>query len=249
MSAVDLPTPAVRSKTFSASNAAKFMACPASAHLELAIPGYVPPVVDEMAGAKGKGTAMHAWLEETSKWTAKDLLFMSQALAYMAQLRSRRRFKVLAEESTEAQWLQTKPRTTVDVVLYVADELHIVDYKWGKIPVQVAGNKQLLFYAACFAHLAPKAKGVYIHVVQPTAGIMEEVWVSAQELAQFMQEAQAAEAKIIAKDTTFGPSDHCQFCPANPHSRGDKGRPLCPAMMNLLYPPQQEDTDAILALD
>lgn len=248
MTTVDLPTPLVRSKTFSASNAARFMACPASANLEVAIPGYVPPVVDEMKGAKGKGTNMHAWLEETSTWTAKDLLHMSQALAYMAELRSRRRFKVLAEESTVAEWLPSKPRTTVDVVLYTQDELHVVDYKWGAIPVYADANYQLLFYAACFLHLAPKAKGVTVHIVQPPAGVMEEVWVPAEELAQFMVDARAAEAKVTAQDTTFGPSDHCKFCPANPHSRGDKGKPLCPAMMQLLYPPPPVDTQAILDL-
>lgn len=247
MTAVDVPTPVVRSKTFSASNAARFMACPASANLEAAIPGYTPPVVDEMKGAKGKGTNMHAWLEETSTWTAKDLLHMSQALAYMAELRSRRRFKVLAEESTVAEWLPSKPRTTVDVVLYTQDELHVVDYKWGKIPVALAGNAQLLFYAACFLHLAPKAKGVTIHIVQPPAGVLDWAWVSAAELAQFMADARAAEAKVRAIDTTFGPSDACTFCPANPHSRGDKGTPLCPAMMSMLYP-AAVDTQEILDL-
>jgi hypothetical protein len=27
------------------------------------------------------------------------------------------------------------------------------------------------------------------------------------------------------------------FCPAYPHSRSEKGKPLCPATMALLYPP------------
>lgn len=242
---VDLPMPVDRRKSFSASNAARFMACPASADLANAILGYVPPVVDEMKGAKGKGTNMHAWLEETSTWTAKDLLHMSQALAYMAELRSRRRFKVLAEESMIAEWLVSKPRTKCDVILYVQDELHIIDYKWGMIPVYPAGNEQLLYYAACAAHLAPKAKGVWIHIVQPPAGVMEAVWVSATELAQFMSDAQAAEKLVLAGDTTFGPSDHCKFCPANPHSRGDKGHPLCPAMMQLLYPSHVDEQDIL----
>lgn len=244
-SSVDLPVPVDRRKAFSASNAARFIACPASADLANSIPGWTPPVVDPMKGAKGKGTTMHAWLEETSEWSAQDLRHMSQALAYMADLRSKRRFKVLAEQSAVAEWLESKPRTTCDVVLYVQDELHVVDYKWGKIPVDIDNNEQLLYYAVTFGHLAPKAKGVTVHIVQPPAGIFESRFISAAELAAYMAKAQAAEKLVLAGDKTFGPSDHCKFCPANPHSRGDKGRPLCPAMMGLLYP-SIVDEDEIL---
>lgn len=246
-SPVDLPMPVDRRKSFSASNAARFTACPASADLANSIPGWVAPVVDEMKGAKGRGTNAHAILEQVAVLPAKDILHMSQALAYFAALRSRRRFKVLVEETIVAEWLTSKPKTTVDVVLYTQDELHVLDWKWGAIPVDVMGNEQLLYYAACFGHLAPKAKGVTVHIVQPTAGNMEEWYVSAQELKDFMVRTQEAEAKVLAGDKTFGPSDHCKFCPANPHSRGDKGRPLCPAMMQLLYPPVV-DEDEILGL-
>lgn len=172
---------------------------------------------------------------------------MSQALQYMAELRSRRRFKVLAEDRSVAEWLVSQPGTTVDVVLYVQDELHIVDYKWGQIPVSVIDNEQLMFYACNYLHLAPKAKGVWVHIVQPPAGNMEAQWITVDELADFMVRAQEAEAKVLAIDTTFGPSDHCKFCPANPHSRGDKGSPLCPAMIQLLYPSTTDET-AILDL-
>ena len=52
-----------RNRTFSASNAARFMQCHASANLHAAIPGYESPVIDKMAGAKGRGTSMHEVLE------------------------------------------------------------------------------------------------------------------------------------------------------------------------------------------
>ena len=58
-----------------------------------------------------------------------------------------------------AEWLPSKPGTTADLVLYVADEIHVIDLKTGKIPVLVYDNQQLLFYAATYGHLAPKAKG------------------------------------------------------------------------------------------
>lgn len=244
---VEVPVVIDRRKSFSASNAGRFTACPASADLDGAIPGWTPPVVDPMKGAKGHGTLMHEYLEKTSELSAKDLRCLAQALEYMAELRSKRRFKVLAEEGTVADWLTSKPKTTVDVVLYVADELHVIDYKAGVIPVDVVDNEQLFFYGACFAHLAPKAKGMTLHIVQPWANNIASVWVSTTEMAAFMQRTQEAERKVLAGNHTFGPSDHCKFCPANPHSRGDKGRPFCPVMMQLLYP-QRVDEDEILGL-
>lgn len=45
---------------------------------------------------------------------------------------------------------------------------------------------------------------------------------------------------------TFSPGDHCKFCPANPHGRGAKGKPYCPAMMGLLYPQPAVNYDEML---
>lgn len=235
-------------KRFSASSAAQLIACPGSANLDLAIPGWTPPVVDEEKGAKGKGHRLHEYLDGTSALTAKDLRALADALIYMAELRSRRRFKVLTEQTIEATWLQTKPTTTVDVVLSTQDELHIVDYKTGIIPVSPINNEQLMFYALSFSDLAPKAKGAHLHIVQPwVPDGMNEWYVSATELRDFALLAQAAEQKIINGDLSLHPSDHCKFCPAYPHSRGDKGRPFCPPALRLLYP-HPVDIDEILAL-
>ena len=223
------------------------MECHASAHLELAIPNWTPPVVDDMAGAKGKGTRMHELLEPLWILGATDMRHVAHALAYVADVRALRRFNVLVEKKVVAEWLPSKPSTTADLVFYVADELHVIDFKWGKIPVEVVGNKQLLYYARCYAFLAPRAKKITVHIVQPYAGVFEPWEISIAELARFEQDAIAADTAIQGGDVTFGPSDHCLFCPAYPHSRGDKGKPLCPVTMAMLYPPVM-DEDEILGL-
>jgi hypothetical protein len=212
------------------------MACPASANLDVAIPNWTPPDVDPMAGAKGRGTTLHALLEEAGKLSNPDFRDYAAIVTYVAELRSRRRFQVWTEHTVEADWLKSKPWTTADLVLHTKDELHIVDYKFGRIPVTLVGNEQMLFYAASYAYLAPRAHEVHLHILQPAADQMAEWTVTTSEIAAFMNRARVSEALVMAKDTTFGPSDHCTFCPANPHSRGDKGKPLCPAMMQLLYP-------------
>lgn len=233
------------SQRFSASSAGRHMACPASANLELAIPNWTPPVVDPMAGAKGRGTTLHELLSHVGDLPLRDLRDYARCLDYVVGLRSRRRFQVLTEQTVQAAWLQSQPSTTADLVLYTQDELHVLDYKFGQIPVEVVDNEQLLFYAACYAYLAPKAREVHLHVLQPAADVMEEWVVDTLEIATFMQKARLSEKLVLAGDTTFGPSKHCTFCPANPHSRSDKGKPLCPAMMQMLYPAIVDEDDIL----
>lgn len=233
---------------FSASVAARHMACPASANLDLAIPYWTPPVEDRDAdNAANRGTSMHEMFALVMGLGRRDMKQMAEAIEYVNDLRATRQFKVLVEQSIKATWLDSQPDTQVDLVLYTQDEIHVLDLKTGKIPVEVVDNSQLLYYAVCFAPLAPKAKGVTVHIVQPWAGGCDSWFADTNVLAQFMADAQAAEKKVLAGDTTFGPSSSCQFCPAYPHSRTDKGKPLCPATMKILYP-GRVDEDAILAL-
>ena len=236
------------------------MACHASANLELAIPGYVEPA-RTYGGAAQAGTDVHKVVEDllaikyitaagTKKFTAKDMIAAGRLITYIGEVMSRRRFSVLSEHKVKATWLVSEPETTADVVLYTQDEIHILDPKWGTVPVEVVDNKQLLFYAACYGHLAPKAKGVTVHILQPRADNMNEWFIDSLTLKQFMDDAIAAEAAINGGSVAFSPGDHCTFCSANPHSRGGKGKPSCPAMMNLLgYTPLTPvDEDEILAL-
>ena len=237
---------------FSASRASRLMSCPGSGNLPLAIPGWTPPEVDPSKGAKGVGSAYHKLLEQIGLMPTRDMRAMAKAIEYVAEIRSLRKFKVLAEATEEAAWLTTKPKTTVDYILYVKDEIHIFDWKTGKIPVYAQDNAQMLFYAVTFGHLAPKAKEAHLHIVQPWAANDDFDGISTYtapvaELQEFMLEAQDTEQKLINGDTTLSPSDNCTFCPANPHSRSDKGRPLCPAQMQLLYP-MRMDESAILDL-
>ena len=231
----------------SASYAERLMACPGSADLEVSIPGFQYPVVDEEKGAKGKGHLWHAALETiVGSTTPGELHNFIRALEYVAELRASRRFKVLTEATVEIPWLPTKPRTTVDLILYTQDELHILDYKTGKIPVGAFNNAQLLYYAAAWLHLAPKAKTVLLHIVQPWADNIDTWMVTRKRVSEFISELQAAEKEILAGSGALNPGDHCKFCAANPHTRGDKGTIMCPPMMDILYPRVTVDEEEIL---
>lgn len=232
--------------TFSASKAAMMMSCHASANLDIAIPNWTPPVEDRAAdNAANRGTAKHEIVAPIMSMSATEIEQFAKLLSYVAEVRRRRIFKTIVEQRTIVNWLDSKPPTTVDLVLYVQDELHILDSKWGKIPVSAHNNAQLLYYAVTWAHLAPKAKEVHLHIMQPAIDNFEEVVVSSSELHKFMLDAQATDRAITAGSVNFGPSDECKFCPANPHGRGQKGSPLCPTMMNMLYPPVVHEDDIL----
>lgn len=235
---------------FSASQASKFMHCHGSANLELAIPHWVPPVDDRTADtAANRGTTMHAMFADMMTLSTKDISMLAKAMEYVANVRRTRKFQVLIEAQITAEWLTTKPGTQADLVLYVADEIHVFDLKTGVTPVEVVENYQLMYYALCFGPLAPKAKGVMLHVVQPWADNMKSWFASAERLQQFMLEAQQVELDLIAGDTTLVPGDHCTFCPANPVGRGLRGRPFCPVMMALHYPKVEPDYEEMLKDD
>lgn len=231
---------------FSASVANRHMSCHASADLANAIPHWVPPVEDPDANtAANRGTRLHEIFAELMTLPRKDAKNFAAALDYVAEVKQGRRFKQLVETEMEVSWLDSKPRTTADLVLYVKDEIHVLDLKTGGIPVEVVENDQLMYYAVTYGHLAPKAKGVNVHIVQPWADNMECWFATSSRLAQFVVDARQAERAIHNGSTDFLPGDHCTFCAANPRGRGAKGRPFCPALMEMYYP-MIVDEDAIL---
>lgn len=145
-----------------------------------------------------------------------------------------------AERSYDVGWLKTKPQTTPDFWYYDqrAQKLTVLDYKSGVIPVDAKDNNQLMYYAATVfsgERSVTAAQEFELVILQPGHDSRHTITVA--ELLEWMATAQAAEQRIIDGDLTLQPSDKgCTFCPANPHTRGDKGTPLCPAMMQLLYP-------------
>ena len=231
----------------SASYAGRLMACPGSADLTASIPGFVyPEEID--GGARATGDLWHDVLEQiVSNTTPSKMQALITALLYVQDLRSRRRFKVLTEHKGTAEWLVTKPTTTADLILYVKDEIHIIDYKTGVIPVSPVDNAQLKYYAAVFEYLAPLAKFVTVHIVQPWSKtwVRSEIRITRAEIATFKKELQKTEEKILRKDTTLHPSDHCTFCAANPLSRGEKGKPYCPAVMQIRFPLIEDEEELL----
>lgn len=239
-------------KKFSASQAERFIGCHASADLETAIPGFQHPENDPLAQpaipnnlgyivemiekvstdtgsskAANRGTMLHAvvatlLVEFSTQGKMKQLLELFTELNAVMQTR---RFKVLIEVMAELDWLQNPTLTTADLVLCTADELHVWDWKWGTMPVDPSAL-QLKIYGLAFQHLAPKAKGVTVHVGQP--GNYASLFFSDAQLEAARDLVIQHEAEVIAGDLSFNTGKQCEFCPASPWTRGAKGNLSCP---------------------
>lgn len=240
---------------FSASQAEKFIGCHASADLETAIPGFKLPendidrepsipenigfivdMIDKVSRDTGsskaasRGTMLHACVAtllaefSTSGQFEKLVLLFNSLLAVM----QKRRFKMLIEETVMLDWLQRPAPTTADLVLYTADELHVWDWKFGTMPVDISAL-QLKIYALAFMFLAPKAKGVTVHVLQP--GNYAEVYYTKEQLIAARDLVIKHEAEVLAGDLSFNTGKQCEFCPASPYTRGAKGNISCTAFI------------------
>lgn len=190
------------------------------------------------------------WFRDLQQFTPKMMRFIAECAARILELKTEYaslgyEFETKSEVNTEAAWLESKPKVTTDVVFYGPGLLHVIDYKTGQIPVDAAGNAQLLFYAATLLHLSPDVDEVVVEIIQPGHS---STWIVRRKfLNHWMKQAQDADRRVTDKDLTLNPGEHCTFCPANPHSRGDKSVARCPAKYNQLYPPRV-DTDEIFDL-
>lgn len=192
---------------------------------------------------------------KTSAFAPSDLRAFGQLLMDLEALASHGGpYNVMVEESLQAAWLPSGPRTTPDLVLWKTDEssgtstIIVVDYKLGKIPVPVMHNAQLEYYlATAFEHLLPylrhaNGNSVYFGaaILQPYLATKDEWWFGMDHLNEFMTAAIQKDQEVTAGSIESAFGDHCTFCPANPHSRGDKGYPFCPTAEAVLYPSNVE---------
>lgn len=237
-------------KKLSASNASQWMSCHASTDLEAAIPGFVATKDETFAASKG--TAMHDVLAlALDVGTNRDLQDIVSMLDYVAELRKERRFKMLVEYQMLTSWMVRPSVTTADVILYLQDELHVIDHKTGGTVVDPDSPQLLTYAAAAMAEgLAPKAEGVWVHVNQPRADNQVKTWISRADIALFVAEQMEHERQILAGDLAFGPSPAaCTFCMANPASRGSVGKgELCKVAAGKAYRLDNQDKEFFVAL-
>jgi hypothetical protein len=111
---------------------------------------------------------------------------------------------------------------TADAVIVSNRDLHIIDLKTGRNPIDAKENKQMLTYGlgALLTHGINKFDNVHLHIYQPNN--ISKVTYPIERMADW-----AIELKVIAKradDPFEKPVPHakaCYYC---------KAKPVCPAM-------------------
>lgn len=169
--------------------------------------------------------------EEDVVTSPAHIRFIAECLRYVFEIIEHREGALLLMEETRvATWTQTKPKTTADLVISDGKTLDVIDFKTGSISVSVEYNEQLMYYAKTYRK---KEKKINLHVLQPKNLVEWEL--DPETLEAWVTEVLASEKAILKGDRTLTPGTHCQFCPANPFSKGEQGSPKCPAQMEVLF--------------
>ena len=248
--------------TFSASSAARLLACPGSYDLGLR----ADDGTRKSSVYSAEGTLAHA-MAEACIYSGQDVVsFLGQSRTadgftytvddefaeftqtYVDYVRALRAmgFAVMLETrvSPQVQW-EGLPKQDVDLfgtadcIAYHPDmkTLVIGDLKYGRgVPVEVAGNAQLLYYASGAAHenvlrALCDASGVTfngldhvtITVIQPRAPHRDGPVRRAEYSPDFVREwarttlYDGVKAALADKGQTLSAGDHCRFCPVLPH--------------------------------
>jgi hypothetical protein len=99
------------------------MSCPGSANLELAIAGYVEPIRDNAAGAKGVGTVLHAFMDDHFTQTKPTVLRdYAYALREFAGKYIRIRETLCDSETERLLWLDDLS-LDADIIMEIIDWL------------------------------------------------------------------------------------------------------------------------------
>jgi hypothetical protein len=123
------------------------------------------------------------------------------------------------ERYLDGSWLDSRLGGTADVTL-VEDFgwIHLLDYKNGRIVVEVNDNEQLKQYGVFLLHEHQDADGVRITVVQPNAphaeGVTRTVEYTRDELKIFELQMKEAADATSAPNAMFRVGDWCTYCPA-----------------------------------
>lgn len=126
--------------------------------------------------------------------------------------------EVHSERFLDMSWLDPRLGGTADDTIVDVSWIHLLDYKNGRIVVEVKGNEQMKNYAVGLLHEHPDARGVTVHLVQPNAihedGCIRTESYTADELKLFeIRMKQAADA-TSQPNAPRKPGEWCTYCPA-----------------------------------
>ncbi len=107
---------------------------------------------------------------------------------------------------------------TADALVIHRDTLHVFDLKTGHAPVLVAGNTQLMIYAAAALNTYPalmrRVKRIALTIVQPRVAGITRAQLTVKQLRSQIAGILLGAERTRAADAPLCAGDHCRFCPA-----------------------------------
>ena len=212
----------------SASRIPRIVSCPASYKLENMMPR------EDTSPAAARGTYIHELAEKIMRANgisaafydenAEDLDIAMDYVEYIHEL-SKGAKKCLYEYNVNKGLQSINPNLggTADAVIIKDKELHVVDLKTGRVPVNVENNLQLMTYALGVALQlnAPDDIEVHLHIWQPN-NVSSWNWGDWIDLIAFKGQLEQAAIDAEKEDAPTNPSnDNCKYC---------KAKPICPAL-------------------
>ena len=221
--------------TLSASSAYRWLACPPSARLVEQLP-------DTESEAAKEGTRAHAWAEfklkkalgrpaqmdddpELASYDCPEMdeLTDDYVVFVLERLREVREHCpsafVAVEQRLDFSQYVPDGFGTGDCVIVADDELHIIDFKYGKgVEVSAQENPQMRLYAvgAYEAYrLFFNFENVHMTIYQPRRGNIDTETIPVMELLQWARDYVAPIAQQAYKgEGAFCSGEHCRFCRA-----------------------------------
>jgi hypothetical protein len=241
----------IKHLTYGGSTIARTIACPGWASLAKQMPRQEGRASD----AAEEGTALHDAMEwimgrfDRNPTFCKGLFFNSVEItaemiderlwpAYAAIRELMYTYDVPDKDIKLEPFVQIIPDLaggSIDVLARSRDGKTIIvaDYKFGYMPVDVAFNKQLLFYALCAdadpltSNWFAKAENIVLAIIQPAVPGGEDeddgedddyqaaTWATDISMLDTFEDIVAkAVAEAEGDSPKFEAGDHCRFCPA-----------------------------------
>lgn len=190
---------------FAPSKAYRWLRCALSVKLEAMF--IQPPSTAAQEGTKAHEEVARHLLEGTMPENPDLVLYVKTVRSYRGALLVEQAVDIVPEHDV---W------GTVDAAVFGVDNA-VVDFKFGKAPVQVAGNPQLMLYALGLESTYKTRRPWELCVVQPRAssGIPVKRWtVDPKTLRDFRDKVLRAIDRANKPTPLAMPGDHCYYCTA-----------------------------------
>lgn len=216
----------------------------------LACPGSLQYKSSGSSAAADRGTLLHEAMTRltTGHWTKPE---HAVGFSWQNQIVSQRdaRQALLPALRALETWLDGRPARYEAQVKFksirqaggtadVLPDFGVADYKFGRMPVSVKKNEQMMFYAAAALECGalPKRSEYSLCIIQPEVKKTPMVdVVTHDELLDITARLKEVAKNARSKKPRFAAGDHCQWCPARQACRVRVESPFA-ALKAALYP-------------